>query len=72
MVQDAGINFIGPSPEAMRIMGSKLAAKACVKQYNIPMVPGIDEAVEDISLAKSIAGKNWLSYFNKSFRRRWW
>ncbi|HKZ67057.1 MAG TPA: acetyl-CoA carboxylase biotin carboxylase subunit [Chitinophagaceae bacterium] len=56
-VEDAGINFIGPGPEAMRIMGSKLAAKECVKKYNIPMVPGIDEAVEDIAVAKRIAGK---------------
>src|SRR5258708_672200 len=33
--EDAGITFIGPGPEAMRIMGSKLAAKECVKKYNI-------------------------------------
>ena len=56
-VQDAGIIFIGPSPEAMRVMGSKLAAKECVRKYNIPMVPGIDEAIEDIDLAKNIAAK---------------
>src|SRR5688572_22992018 len=56
-VEDAGINFIGPRPDAMRIMGSKLAAKECVKKYNIPMVPGIDEALEDVQMAKSIAGK---------------
>jgi acetyl-CoA carboxylase biotin carboxylase subunit len=54
-VEQAGITFIGPAPEAMRIMGSKLAAKECVKKYNIPMVPGIDEAVEDIKKAKAIA-----------------
>ncbi len=56
-VEEAGILFIGPGPEAMRIMGSKLAAKACVKQYNIPMVPGTDQAIEDIKLAKEIAAK---------------
>ena len=56
-VTDAGINFIGPTPAAMRVMGSKLAAKACVKKYNIPMVPGIDEAVRDIEIAKAIAAK---------------
>ncbi len=54
-VEDAGITFIGPSPAAMRIMGSKLAAKECVKKYNIPMVPGIDKAIDDISLAKETA-----------------
>lgn len=51
-VTQAGINFIGPSPEAMEVMGSKLAAKAAVKEYGIPMVPGIDEAITDIPLAK--------------------
>ena len=56
-VKDAGIIFIGPSPEAMRIMGSKLAAKECVKKYNIPMVPGIDTAIEDIATAKITAAE---------------
>lgn len=56
-VQDAGIVFIGPDPAAMRIMGSKLAAKACVKKYNIPMVPGIDTAIKDIPLAKRRAAE---------------
>jgi len=56
-VQDAGIVFIGPDPAAMRIMGSKLAAKDCVKKYNIPMVPGIDTAIEDITLAKRRAAE---------------
>jgi len=56
-VEDAGITFIGPGPEAMRIMGSKLAAKECVKQYNIPMVPGIDKAIDNIAVAKKIAAE---------------
>lgn len=56
-VEDAGIIFIGPGPEAMRIMGSKLAAKECVKKYNIPMVPGIDKAIEDVAVAKETAKK---------------
>ncbi|MCC7332088.1 MAG: acetyl-CoA carboxylase biotin carboxylase subunit [Flavobacteriales bacterium] len=54
-ITEAGINFIGPSPEAMELMGSKLAAKAAVKKYNIPMVPGTDEAIKDINEAKQIA-----------------
>ena len=54
-VEAAGIIFIGPSAEAMRVMGSKLAAKECVKHYNIPMVPGIDKAIEDVAMAKMIA-----------------
>jgi acetyl-CoA carboxylase biotin carboxylase subunit len=55
--EEAGIVFIGPGPEAMRIMGSKLAAKECVKKYNIPMVPGTDKAIEDVSAAARIAAE---------------
>ncbi|OQP58381.1 acetyl-CoA carboxylase biotin carboxylase subunit [Niastella populi] len=54
-VEEAGITFIGPGHEAMRIMGSKLAAKECVKKYNIPMVPGIDKAIDNISIAQKVA-----------------
>ncbi|MFS4481417.1 acetyl-CoA carboxylase biotin carboxylase subunit [Hyunsoonleella sp. 2307UL5-6] len=49
------IIFIGPRSKAIKVMGSKLAAKDAVKAYNIPMVPGIDEAVKDIEKAKIIA-----------------
>jgi propionyl-CoA carboxylase alpha chain len=56
-VEDAGITFIGPGPDAMRVMGSKLAAKESVKKYDIPMVPGIDKAIDDIGVAKDIASK---------------
>jgi len=50
-----GIIFIGPRSKAIRIMGSKLAAKDAVKKYDIPMVPGIDEAITDVEKAKKIA-----------------
>ncbi|RAJ16356.1 acetyl-CoA carboxylase biotin carboxylase subunit [Olleya aquimaris] len=49
------IVFIGPKSHAIRVMGSKLAAKEAVKGYDIPMVPGTDEAITDISEAKTIA-----------------
>jgi acetyl-CoA carboxylase biotin carboxylase subunit len=54
-VTDAGLIFIGPSPEAITLMGSKLAAKAAVANYDIPMVPGTAEAITDIPAAKKIA-----------------
>lgn len=55
LCENNGIVFIGPRSKAIKIMGSKLAAKEAVKQYNIPMVPGIDEAITDVTKAKSIA-----------------
>lgn len=56
-VTEAGITFIGPSPAAIEVMGSKLAAKDAVKDYGIPMVPGVDEAIDDIPEAKKIAAE---------------
>ncbi len=50
-----GITFIGPRPHAIRVMGDKLAAKETVSGYDIPMVPGIDEAITDVEKAKTIA-----------------
>ena len=47
--------FIGPKSKAIKVMGSKLAAKEAVKHYNIPMVPGTEEAITDIPEAKKIA-----------------
>ena len=54
-VRDAGLIFVGPSPEAMEMMGDKLSAKQAVKAYNIPLVPGTDEAISDVPAAKQIA-----------------
>lgn len=56
-VEEAGITFIGPRPHAIEVMGSKLAAKDAVKDYGIPMVPGVDEAIDDIAEAKAIAAE---------------
>lgn len=49
------ITLIGPSAEAMEMMGDKLKAKAAVKQYDVPLVPGTDEKITDVALAKEIA-----------------
>ncbi len=54
-VEKNKIVFIGPKSKAIRVMGSKLAAKEAVKKYDIPMVPGVDEAITDIEKAKVVA-----------------
>lgn len=51
----AGITFIGPTPEAMEIMGNKLSAKTAALKYNIPMVPGTEEAITNVEEAKNRA-----------------
>jgi propionyl-CoA carboxylase alpha chain len=54
-VEAAGLIFIGPSADSMDVMGDKLSAKSAVKKYNIPLVPGTDYAIKDITEAKKIA-----------------
>ena len=54
-VKEAGMTFIGPSPEAMEIMGDKLSAKQAVKEFNVPLVPGVDHAITDVQEAIKIA-----------------
>ncbi|GAA0729982.1 acetyl-CoA carboxylase biotin carboxylase subunit [Aquimarina litoralis] len=54
-VEKNDIIFIGPKSKAIEVMGSKLAAKEAVKAYDIPMVPGIEEAITDPEKAKEIA-----------------
>jgi len=54
-VEEAGLTFIGPSAHSIEVMGSKLAAKEAVKQYDIPMVPGTEDAVESVDEIREIA-----------------
>jgi acetyl-CoA carboxylase biotin carboxylase subunit len=56
-VKEAGIIFIGPSAEAMELMGNKLAAKAMAQKNKIPLVPGTDGAIADKKAAKNISEK---------------
>src|SRR5688572_2071585 len=46
--EDNQITFIGPSPSSIELMGSKLAAKAAVAKFNVPLVPGTSEPITDI------------------------
>ncbi|MET2983997.1 acetyl-CoA carboxylase biotin carboxylase subunit [Aureibaculum conchae] len=55
LAEKNNIIFIGPRSKAIKMMGDKLAAKDAVKNYDIPMVPGIDRAVTDPKEAVEIA-----------------
>lgn len=54
---DHQINFIGPSPEAMRLMGDKSTAKRTMQEAGVPTVPGSDGLVADEETAQAIAKK---------------
>lgn len=65
-VTDAGITFIGPSPEAITLMGSKIESKKAVEKYNVPLVPGINDAVNDIEEARKVADEIGYPVFVKA------
>jgi 3-methylcrotonyl-CoA carboxylase alpha subunit len=44
---DADVIFIGPTPEAIRAMGSKREAKALVEKAGVPVIPGYDGSSQD-------------------------
>ncbi|GIV34496.1 MAG: acetyl-CoA carboxylase biotin carboxylase subunit [Chitinophagales bacterium] len=50
-VQEAGFIFIGPSADAIRMMGNKLEAKRIARKLNIPLLPGTDKPVRDVHTA---------------------
>jgi len=52
-VADAGLVFVGPSPEAIRSMGDKTRARSLVTQAGVPIVPGTDGPVSSLSEARA-------------------
>ena len=57
LLKASGITYIGPSGDSIRMMGSKLAAKATAEKNNIPLVPGTSQAIQDVQEAKKAALK---------------
>lgn len=49
------IKFIGPSPQAIRMMGDKMAAREMMRKVGVPIVPGTQEPVKDKDDALKIA-----------------
>ncbi len=43
--QAAGLTFVGPTPETLQLFGDKAAARALAERCDVPLVPGINQAV---------------------------
>lgn len=54
-VTEAGITFIGPSPEAVDVMGDKITSKDLAKKAGVPVIPGHIDAVKDDEEALRLA-----------------
>ncbi len=55
MCEEAGLIFIGPSADAVVLMGEKTAARTLMKKNNVPIVPGTTESIEDMDELKKVA-----------------
>ena len=53
--RDAGITFVGPRPELLKLMGDKTAARALAKKINVPTLPGTEEPIAEKAEALRIA-----------------
>ncbi|MDB6066857.1 MAG: pyruvate carboxylase [Pedosphaera sp.] len=52
---DAGITFVGPRPELLKLMGDKVAARALAQKVGVPTLPGTENPIEDRTEALKIA-----------------
>ncbi len=52
---DHGIKFIGPTPDMINSMGDKITAKDTMIKAGVPVVPGGEGLLEDVSAAKKLA-----------------
>ncbi len=56
-VEDAGLVFVGPTPESLSLLGDKIAAKQKAKEIGVPTIPG---TLNDTNLEEAIAFFNGL------------
>lgn len=64
--ESCGLNFIGPSPQSIALLGDKAKAKATAKQAGCPVIPGSDGIVIDLKHALSEAERLEFPIFIKA------
>ena len=64
--ESCGLNFIGPSPAAIALLGDKAKAKATAKSAGCPVIPGSNGVVNDLNQAMEDAKKLGFPIFIKA------
>lgn len=64
--ESCGLNFIGPSPETITLLGDKAKAKATAKKAGCPVIPGSEGVVNDLEHALSEMKKMGFPIFIKA------
>jgi acetyl-CoA carboxylase biotin carboxylase subunit len=54
-VEAAGMIFVGPSPDSIRLMGDKIESRKMMASLGVPIVPGSLDVVADIATARTVA-----------------
>lgn len=65
-IEQAGITWIGPSPDSIHSMGDKLEAKALMKAAGVPTVPGSDGSIKSLEEARAVIAKIGLPVLIKA------
>ncbi|NQV55488.1 MAG: acetyl/propionyl/methylcrotonyl-CoA carboxylase subunit alpha [Rhodospirillales bacterium] len=55
-LEEIGVTFIGPNISAINLMGDKIRSKIAAGEAGVPVVPGHTEAIDDVSVARRVAG----------------
>jgi acetyl-CoA/propionyl-CoA carboxylase biotin carboxyl carrier protein len=55
--QSAGVTFIGPKPDVIRKMGSKIESRRIMDKAGVPVVPGTTDPVSDPKVVKELCAK---------------
>ena len=65
-VVSAGLEFIGPPAEVIRLLGDKMAARRAMKGSGVPIVPGTESSIEDEKQVLDFIGESGLPVLVKA------
>jgi acetyl-CoA carboxylase biotin carboxylase subunit len=65
-VEEAGITWVGPPPEAIRLMGSKTESRKLALEADVPLIPGLVEPLGDVAELEAFVAEHGLPVLLKA------